>query len=182
MACDSLVALSRACGSEGLVGGISQAYMIAFADCENVGSSTDIYTLTGGVVSEIGVASGKSFVKVDLLPSSSGLTEELTKNTSTGNSYLTTTFTLVLADLNAANRGFISSVLNQNVVVVTKSRTGKFYAAGLKGELELSALTGGLGIAEGDAVGHTLTFTGITSLLIPSVDPTLIPTLLIPAT
>lgn len=181
MACSSLVALARACGAEGLVGGVGSLYIIAFADTAVPSGSTNgnIYTVsTGGLVSDIGLASGKNFVEVGLLKSTAGLNEELTKNTQTGSAYLTQTLTLVLADLSSENKAFAESVLNQPVVVIVKSRTGKYYAAGLNGQLELSALTGGTGTAEGDLLGYNLTFSGIDTKLIPQVDPTIISDLL----
>ena len=176
--CSSLTALPRACGAEGIVAGLEKAYIVSFNDLAAPSGSVngDVYTVDSetGMVASIGVASGKMFVEVGLLKSTAGLTEKLTKDTKVGSAYLTQTFTLVLADLSADNKSFVENVLNQPVAVIVKSRTNKFYAAGLNGQLELTTLDGGTGAAEGDLMGYTLTFEGIDTKLIPAVDPTII--------
>lgn len=182
MACTSLTALLRACGAEGLAGGISKAWAMTYADAVE-GTNGKIYTTTtGGIVSAIDVATGKLFVEIGLLKSSAGLGEELTKNRATGTAFITQTLTLVLADLTTENRTFVESVLNQPIVVIVRTRTGKLFVAGLSGDLELATLAGGTGTAEGDLIGYTLTFTGVEQSLMPPLDPTLLPTLLVPAT
>jgi len=181
MACTSLVALARECGASGIAGGLNNLYMIGFADTAVPESATDnnIYTLSaGGIVSAIGLATGKTFVEIGLLKSTAGLTETLTKDTTKGSAYFTQELVMVLSDLSTDNQTFVQSVLNQPVVIVLKTRTNKYYAAGLNGQLELSALTGGTGTAEGDLMGYNLTFSGIDTILIPQVDSTIIDTLL----
>lgn len=183
MACPSLIALPRACGAEGVVAGLEKVYMIAFNDLAiPVGQTTDeVYTESvNGMISAIGLDASKSFVEVGLLKSTAGLNEALTKDTKTGTSFLTQTFTLVLSDLTADNRIFIQGVMNQPVSILIKTRTGKYFASGLNGQLELSGLEGGTGTAEGDLIGYTLTFSGIDTKLIPQVDPTIVADLINP--
>ena len=184
MSCSSLLALARECGADGNVGGLEKVYMIAFNDLKPVAGSltNEVYTIsTGGLVSEIGVVTAKEFVEVGLLRSTAGLNSEMTKEASTATRYFTDTFTLVIGGMGTDQATFVNSVLDQPVVVITKSRTGKFFTAGLNGQLELSALTGGTGTAEGDLQGYTLTFTGISTKLPLQVDPTIIAGLLEPA-
>lgn len=181
MACASIVALPRSCGAEGILGGIEACYMAAFVDLEVPEGSTngEVYTVSvGGLVSAIGLVTDKSFVEIGLLKSSSGLAETLTKDATKGVAYFTQTFTLVLSGLTAENKTFVESVLNQPVAVVVKSRTGKYYVAGLNGSLELATSESGTGLAEGDGQLYNLTFTGIDNKLIMQVDPTIISTLL----
>ena len=175
MACSSLVALPRACGAEGVMAGLEKLYMIAFADLAPISGSTEVYdTSVGGMVNEIGLDSGKHYVEVGLLKSTAGLQEALTKNAQNGTAFFTQTFTLVLGGITAENRAFVQSVLNQPVAILIKSRTGKFFAAGLNGQFELSAAEGGTGTAESDLIGYTLTFSGISTALVPEVDPTIV--------
>jgi len=177
MACSSLVALARACGADGIMGGLEKLYMVAYADTAVPSGATDnkIYTLSaGGLVSAIGLATDKLFVEIGLLKSTAGLKETLTKDTTKGTAFFTQELTVVLSDLSTDNETFVSSVLNQPVVVVLKTRTNKYYAAGLNGQMELSALDGGTGTAEGDLMGYNLTFSGISTILIPQVDSTII--------
>lgn len=173
MSCSSIVALSRACGSEGIVAGLEKLYIVSYSDLDGSSGST-FTTATNGQVNDITLAVGKKYVEVGLLRSSTGLNEALTKNVENGTAYFTQTMTLVLSDMTVENQAFIKSVLNQPVSVLLKARTGKYFVAGLSGQFELSGLEGGTGIKEGDLAGYTLTFTGIDTKLVPSVDPTII--------
>lgn len=176
MACSSLIALPRACGT-GVVAGLEKLYMIAYNDLATADGATNentYTTSTGGIVNDIGLDSGKKFVEIGLLKSTAGLAEALTKDTTKGTSFLTQTFTLVLGDLTVENKAWIESVMNQPVAILIKSRTGKFFVTGLNGQFELSALAGGTGTADADLIGYTLTFSGIDTKLIPQVDGTII--------
>lgn len=183
MACTSLIALPRACGAEGIIAGLEKLYVIAYSDLAPATgvAGTPIYTTTtGGVISDIGLASGKVYVQVGLLKSTAGVKENMTKDSSKGIAFFTQEFSLTLADLTVENKTFIESVLNQPISILIKSRTGKYFVAGLNGLFELSALEGGTGTAESDLIGYTLTFQGLETKLIPMVDAALIPTLLTP--
>lgn len=181
MACTSLVALPRSCGTQGIVAGLEKLYIASFADLKSLsGAGTPTYTETAGVVSNIGFLTGKEFVEVGLLKSSSGLKETLTKNLQNGTAFFTQDLTLVLSDITPENRTFIQSVLNQPVAFLLKSRTGKYFSAGLNGLMELSTADGGSGTAEADLTGYTLMFAGISNDLMKIVDPALVPTILAP--
>lgn len=181
MACTSLVALPRACGVDGVMAGVQELYVISYNDlapASGVAGTPIFTTTTGGVISDIGTASGKFYVKVGLLKSTSGLKETLTKNLQNGVAFFTQEFSLVLSDLTTENSVFIQSVLNQPISILLKTRTGKYFVAGLNGQFELATLEGGTGTAEADLTGHTLTFHGLETKLIPMVDPALIPTII----
>ncbi len=185
MACTSIVALPRACGTEGIQGGLDKLYIIAFTDTKphedavNVG---DVWTAaSNGVINGIAIDTGKRYVEVGLLQNSAGLTEAVTKNLQNGTAFYTQTITLPLSEITTENRTFVKSILNQPVSFIVKAASGKHYVAGLNGKLELSALEGGLGVAPGDQNGYTLTFTGIDKDLIPLVDNTTVEASLIAA-
>lgn len=181
MACTSLVALPRACGSAGVMAGLQKMYIISYADLAAATGATNgevFTTSTGGMVNAIGTVSGKKFVEVGLLRSSSGLNETLTKNLELGIAYLTQTMTLVLSDLTSDNLSFLDSVLSQQVAVILKTRSGQYVVAGLNGQFELEKAEGGTGIKEGDHIGYTLTFNGFSTTPLALVDPTIVPTLI----
>lgn len=181
MACASLTALPRACGTEGIVAGLEKLYMISFSDL-TIGDDGKTYTIAeNGMVSDISVTVAKLFTEVGLLKSTAGLNEALTKNAQNGTAFFTQTFTLVLSDLTVENKKFVESVLNQPVAILIRTRTGKYFTTGLNGQFELATLEGGTGIAEGDLTGYTLTFTGIDTKLVPQVDPTIVASLLVAA-
>lgn len=178
MACSSLAALPRVC-SDGVIGGVEKVWMIAFNDLNPLSGSgiTDVYSAsTNGIVTQIGFDSGKKYVEIGLLKSTSGMNEALTKDNTKGVSFYTQTFTLVLSDLTVENTAFIKSVTNQPVSIIYKTRTGKYFVAGLNGQMEVTTVTGGSGIAEADAIGHTITFAGISASITPMLDSSLIST------
>lgn len=176
MACSSLVALPRACGAEGQLGGLEKLYMVAYSDLSGV---TSTYTVSsGGTISAIGLNASKKFVEIGLLKSTAGLNETLTKDATKGVAFFTSTLTVVLGGLNIENRKFVESTLNQPVAILIKSRTGKFFATGLNGLFELATAAGGTGVAEADLIGYTLTFTGLDTNLIRLVDDSLVASLI----
>ncbi len=177
MACNSLTALSRAC-SDGVAAGLDKVYIIAFKDLDII-SGTTVYTTSGtGVVNNIGLASGKTYVEIELLKSTSGLNEKLTKDNTKGTSFFTQTFTIVLGDLTTENATFIKNVTNQPVSVIYKTRTGKHFVVGLNGQFQVSQIDGGTGTAEADLIGHTLTFEGVSLSVAPLLDESLLATLI----
>lgn len=177
MACTSLTALTRACGSQGVLAGLEKVYMIAFVDLGPHASSTtgDVYTTaSNGTVNAIQTDSTKNFVEIGLLKNTAGLNETLTKDPTKGIAFFTQTLSLVLGDVTIENKGFIENVLNQPVAVIIKSRTGKYFAAGLNGLLELKTAEGGTGVAESDLIGYTLTFEGLSLTTMQLVEPSII--------
>jgi hypothetical protein len=176
MACISLVALPRACGTEGILGGTEKLYMIAYKDL-NVVSGTTVYTTaSSGAVNQIGLDTAKKFVEIGLLKSTTGLNFEYVNNPQTGSSYFTNTLTLVLGNLSVENKAFVDSVKNQPVAIILKARTGKYFVTGLNGQFEVSAITGGTGVSEGDLNGYNITFSGVDGDTAKLVDETIIPT------
>jgi hypothetical protein len=174
MACSSLVALPRAC-ADGVLAGVEKVYMIAFNDLDVIAGTQEVYSATtAGIVNQIGLDSGKKYVEIGLLKSTSGLQEALTKDTTKGTSFFTQTFTLVLGDLTIENQTFIKDVTNQPVSVIYKSRTGKYFVVGLNGQLEIATIEGGTGTAEADLIGHTLTFNGISTSVAPLMDSSIL--------
>ncbi len=175
MACSSLVALPRACGSEGIVGGLEKMWVIAFQDLATVTGSTNAYsTSVDGIVNHIALDATKKYVEIGLLKSSAGIEETLTKDSAKGTAFFTQTMTVVLAGLSIENKKFVEAVLNQPVSVLVKTKTQKYFAAGLNGLFELSAATGGTGIQDADMQGHTLTFAGVDTKQILLVDDSIV--------
>ena len=176
MACNSLVALPRSC-QEGVMGGIQNSiYMIAYKDLTLISGGSDVYTInpTTNTVSEIGVTTTK-FVNIDLLKSTSGLEEKLTKDLQKGTNFFSQTFKLVLGDITPSNVTFLQSVINQPVSIIYKTRTGNYFVVGLNGQFELKTATGGTGIGESDMNGYTLEFEGIGSTVAPLLDSSILP-------
>lgn len=175
MACTSLTALPRVC-AEGVLAGLEKVYVVAFKDL--TGSTVYSASTVTGTVLSVNLSGSTRFVEIGLLKSTAGLSETLTKDNTKGTSFFTQTFTLVLGDLTTENATFIKDVTNQPVVVIYKTRTGKYFIVGLNGLFEVSGIQGGTGTAEADLIGHTLTFSGISATVAPLLDSTIIDSLI----
>lgn len=170
MACASIVKLPNACGGDFLMAGSETLYMVAYKDTIPAGTaSTDRYVATNGIITAIGLTAGVKYVEIGTAKNTAGFTEELTKNDN-GTGFITQTVSATILDITPANITFVESVANQPVSVIIKLNTGKFVALGLNGKLELSALSGGGGVASGDTIGYALTFTGIDKSLVKLVN------------
>lgn len=182
MACPSLTALPRECGAAGVLGGLDLVYAMAWNDAQNIGVTDLIYAVTPtGTVSDIGVKTGKNFVKIDQLPGVAGMNEVLTADRTKGQAYFTQTVTLVNADLSTANRKWITDTMTQPIIVIGRTRNKKYFVAGLDGQLLMNTADGGTGIADADLNGHTITYTGTEAEPMRLVDSAIIADLLIPA-
>jgi hypothetical protein len=182
MGCASLVALANTqeCGTA--MGGGKLLYLIAYSDTIAPADANpgDNYIIddTTGVLSALGLASGKTFVKVATLKESLGMSETLTSDATKNVAYYTQNLPFSVG-LSTPERQFVKSILNNPVVALFQSRTeGKFYIAGLDGNLMLTASERNLGTALGDGLSNALTLSGASKELIAEVPDTLVKTLI----
>jgi len=178
MACNSLIAVSRLCGTS-IIPGSEKLWMLAFKDTYAI-SGTDVYTIgtASNMVNAIGVTGSINFVEIGYLRDSAGFDSEGTIDPARGVAFSTNTLSFKLGDLTVENQQFLESVLTQPVVAILKLRTGKYYALGLTGQLQMSAFTATSGRAAADEVSYQLTFNEITGLTPYVVDPTIIASLI----
>lgn len=182
MACTSLVNIANNCERRGIMGGISTAYMMSVADTYSWPgyANGNIYTISeAGYVDSINVIPGKFFVEIGLLKATSGIGENGTANIN-GGFTVEQIFTLVLAEINAEVTAWIDNIISQPVIVIVKTITGKYFAAGLNQNMMLASIAGGTGINFTDLNGYTLTFSAIEGRTIRPVLPTLIPEITVP--
>jgi len=166
------VALPRACGTDGTIGGMDKLYMIAYKDLDS--SAGDPATITSGIISAIALESGKTFVEVGLLRNSADVTEKFANDFAKGTAFITQTLKVVLSGLTPANLAFVQSVQSQSVGILFKNRSGSYYFMGGNGRFQLKDYESGSGTAEADMQGFTLNFEGTGIDPIREVDPTLI--------
>ena len=184
MACDSLTALTLNCG-DSLMGGLYEMKIIAFGDLKKISGVDEVYTLdsTTGMVDEIGVVTGKMFVDIALSPkASNGLATALVKDETKGYSYFSQTMTFQVRGVNKTNTEFITSVKDQPVAFIVKNRSGVYLAAGLNGDMTMTAVDGGTGAVLEDGQNFALTFLGNSDEAALFVDPSIIAGLEIAAT
>lgn len=180
MACSSLVTLLRTCGDAANIAGVDKIYMIAFKDLVSpTTGTTEVYTTAiNGIINNIGLASGKTFVEIQTTRSSAGLSQKFTSDLQKGSSFFTDTFSLTLAGLSVENRAFILSILKQPVAVLIKARTGNYFATGLNGQLYAQSIDTGTGTVESDLAGYQIQLSGLSSIPVPLVDATIVSSLI----
>jgi len=176
MACNSITAISRVCGTS-LIPGSEKLWMVAFKDTIAL-SGTDIYTVgvtgSGTWVTGIGLSASKKFVDVGFLRDTASFTGEGTVDPARGVAFSTNTLTFKLGDLSVENQAFLETVLTQPVAAILKLRTGKYYALGLGGLFQLSAFTVLSGAAAADEVSYSLTFNEVDGIVPRMVNPSII--------
>lgn len=179
MACNSISAISRVCGTS-LIPGSEKLWMIAHKDL-NVVSGTDTYTVgaTGSNtwITQIGLDAGKTFVEIGYLRDTASFTGEGTIDPARGVAFSTNTLTFKLGDVSLENQTFLETVLTQPVAAILKLRTGKYYALGLNGLFQLSAFSVVSGAGAADEVSYTLTFNEIDGIVPRQVNPAIISTI-----
>ncbi|WP_449439640.1 hypothetical protein [Pedobacter steynii] len=167
MACVSLTSLPLVCGDV-LMAGVQKLYIIANSDLTTISGAT-YTTATNGIINGINTVSGKTFVEVGVLKNTVGANQTGVFNEN-GTNYDTVELTVQLTDITPESETFVSSVRGREVSAILKSASGKYFSLGLKGGVKLSALTKGLGTADSDLIGYSLTFSGNDTLGIKLTD------------
>lgn len=175
MACSSLTSLTRDCGVQGNPGGNNQLFMIAFADLD--GSSGSVYGLSGSVISGITLNSGKTFVEIELIKDGLQVKDSATVDPTKDQFFFIQTVSLFLGAQSPEKADFIVTAGRQPVAGIFKSRTGKYYAFGLSGNVYMTKADGDTGKAETDAPGYTLEFSGSDPDIMREVDASIVSSL-----
>ncbi len=137
------------------IGGIKSVRFCSLSDWESLDPS---YT-TGSV----SFASASTvFYKYELDKEESSLNDDPTPGANKGTLYYVPALTFILSKLDVAKRNEIQLLAKNRVVAIveTNESTASYWAIGQTNGLDLSAGTGGTGVAFGDLNGYTLTFTG----------------------
>lgn len=176
MACNSITAISRVCGTS-VIPGSEKLWLIAHKDLDVV-SGTDVYTVgaTGSNtwITQIGLDAGKTFVDIGYLRDTASFTSEGTIDPTRGVAFATNTLTFKLGDVSLENQTFLETVLTQPVAAILKLRNGKYFALGLGGLFQLSAFTVTSGAGPADEVSYTLTFNEIDGIVPRQINPSII--------
>jgi hypothetical protein len=173
---NSLVAVAQTCGQNN-VAGVEKLYMIAYSDLAAAAGAVagEVFTkATNGMVNAIGLDSGKKFVEIGTLKDGVGFVSNGTIDVAKGLSYDVPTLNVNLGDLSIDFEKFVKDVTLRPVVAMIKSRTGKWFIAGLNGQFWLSQRSASVGAALGDDYGYKLTFEGVELDGVTQVDPTIV--------
>lgn len=173
MACESLIAYSRECGSK--AGGVQRLWLLAYKDLGLIENTNSPYTVgVSGEITDVAFNGDARFVNVGIIKNTVGISETLTRTVETGTSEITTELTLVISQITNASRTFAQSLADGEIVALIQLRSGNYIIAGLDGGLEVSTIVGGSGTAGADLNGYTITLSGVENELLRLVDSNIV--------
>lgn len=155
------------------VGGIETIYITELANKNSI-------TAASGVITNFSLNSGKQFWVYDIQKETASITENIPDGIANGTLYYEQTLVMTLRKLQATLRNEIYLLAQNNLMIMVKLRTGKYFLLGENNGMELQTLASTSGTAMGDASGYTLTFIGKETLGMQEVTAGLIPGLIIP--
>ena len=174
MSCTSVTAYTKQCG-RGISGGVAKLWIIGYGDLvAPVSGSTDTFAVASGttVVSQIGIASGKTFVSVGTLKESVSFKGTVKKDSSTGAFENSTETTIVISSISEIGKQFVDGLMQQPVAILIKLRSGTYIVSGLNGFTELTDVTEDTGTKNSDMNGYQLKLTGVEDGFTKTIDPT----------
>jgi hypothetical protein len=174
MACSSITAVSRLCGTN-ITPGSERLWMVAFKDFYRI-SGNNVYTVgtSSNLVTAVGLTGSIKYQEIGFLRDSAGFDSTGTLDPTKGVAFSTNTLTLKLGDLSVTNQLFLETIMAQPVSAILKLRTGNYYVLGLNGQLQMNGFQATSGKSSGDEVSYTLTFNEIDSTVPRGIDPTYI--------
>lgn len=172
MACNTVTLNGINAKCDTSAGGIKRI-LIAQKDDVTIGNVDET-----GVITEITMATGKTFVQWLFRKNTGSYTTSLTSDTAIGTQAVTTDLNLQFTKAEAIKRLEIQSAINAAAVVIIEDMYGQFILLGKDNEVSVTSVNMQSGTAVTDLNGFTLTFQD-TSLELPHfVDSSIIPALL----
>ena len=135
------------------IGGIKNAYFIAFNDVSAV-------TERSGVVTALTKATGKRFYKYQLAQDTAEFSDTIKSNIQNGTLYYEHDLTIVLNNRTTSIRNEILLLAKNTLVAVVQDFNDKYWLLGKGAGLDIMEGKGGSGKARGDRNGFEITFKG----------------------
>ena len=153
MACIIVEGLTLDCRQG--IGGVSTFYLTEFANVPQT-SITD----SSGVVTALGVSSGKKFWQFEVEMEDVEFKETPTVSVENGTTFYLQELTFSVFKWTAKNRNIVRLLTQNRLMVVVKDADGVFKLAGQTRAMHLTAAPTTTGKASGDKNGYTVTLTG----------------------
>lgn len=161
-------------------------------DCrDNVGGIETIYitelenknaiTAASGIITAFTLKPTKQFWTYNIQKETANATENIPDGIANGTLHYEQTLVMTLRKLQATLRNEIYLLAQNNLMIIVKLRTGKFFLMGQNTGMELQTMAAATGTAMGDASGYTLTFMGKETSGMQEVSAGLLTTLTAPA-
>ena len=172
MACNTVTLNGINAKCDTSAGGIKRV-LIAQKDDVTIGE-----TNAQGVITEITMATGKTFVQWLFRKNTGSYTTSLTSDPAIGTQAVTTDLNLQFTKAEATKRLEIQSAINAAAVVIIEDMYGQYILLGKDNEVSVTAVNQQSGTAVTDLNGYTLTFQDVSLELPHFVDASIIPSLL----
>ncbi|WP_121811010.1 hypothetical protein [Mucilaginibacter kameinonensis] len=172
MACNSLTLLARECGKNTKTGVRDEVYLIAYSDLAIISGSTEVYAVSsGGTISNINVASGKTFVKYGAVKDQNSIKSDYTYNDN-GTYDIQKSLSFTLANIGSiAAKTAVENLFGNPVAALVKLKNGTWIGFGLNGQFQLKSVATEV---SNSANGRVLTLSGSDVEEPQIVDPTII--------
>ena len=162
MNCTSVI-LTRIDGRcDANTGGIKRIY-IALSD--DVASVTQSNEENNAMITDITMASGKTFVAWDFRPNTGSYTSTVSSDAAIGNTAATTEVTLQFTKAEATKRLSIQSAINAGAKVIVEDQYGQYLYLGYNSDVYITSATMQSGTARTDLSGFNITFQDIANEL-----------------
>ena len=177
MACNcSLITGGIAKSCDFNTGGIEKIYL---TDHCNITS----YTEANSEITAISLESTTQFWEYEFNRNTSSYEEVTNINIENGSTFYTQTVSLILSRRDKTKAEKIKELATgqKKLWIIVKDSNGLYWAFGKDSGAYLTEVTGGSGVAKGDANAYNITFTAEEADNAPEVDSTIVPALLTPA-
>lgn len=163
---------------EGNVGGISKIYIADFACVTTITEAG-----TPAEVTAIAMEVGEQFFEFETNRNTSSIEETVNIDITNGTTYFNQTTNLMLKRRDAVKRDAIEKLTagQKKLRVIVLDSNGNYWLSGQGEGAYVTEISGGTGIAKGDSNGYDIVITAEESDQMVTVDPAIIPALLIPA-
>lgn len=172
MACNTVTLNGINAKCDTSAGGIKRV-LIAQKDDVTIGNVDE-----SGVITEITMATGKTFVQWLFRKNTGSYTTSLTSDPAIGTQAVTTDLNLQFTKAEATKRLEIQSAINAAAVVIIEDMYGQYILLGKDNEVSVTAVNQQSGTAVTDLNGYTLTFQDVSLELPHFVDASIISSLL----
>lgn len=150
---------------------------------------TDKCNITGytetvdGIIDGISLELTTQFWKIETQRLTASLEENETNNFDNGSKFWDHILNLVVAKRDVARRNAIRSygAGQKDLVFIVEDSNGTLWVAGIDEGMKLNTNTSGTGTKKEDLNGYTIQFTGQQSDMMSTLDPAVLPALLVPA-
>jgi hypothetical protein len=134
-----------------------------------------------GVIDTFTLATGKQFWQYDLVHSTGNYSDDPQLDRQNGSNFHLTTLNLILNKREVAKRNEIINLAQNRLMIIIEDKTGTLWLMGEVNGAMMATSTSPSGTAMGDRNGYELVFNAEEAEPMSTVDPALIPVLILPA-